>query len=158
MYSIHCFLFILLSVACHVRADDDRPNILLLLTDDQDVVLGSFDHMPHLKTHLQDQGVTFENAFVHTPICCPSRSQILTGRYTHHGVAHNNSKSGNCYGEKWIQDIETNHTYGKRPIATKDSLNISEPTTALVYVSHSCKGGWISHRVCWQVSQCLWIW
>mmetsp|Transcript_40563 Transcript_40563/g.97973 ORF Transcript_40563/g.97973 Transcript_40563/m.97973 type:complete len:487 (-) Transcript_40563:161-1621(-) len=102
--------FLLASIACNVSADD-RPNILLLLTDDQDVVLGSFDHMPHLKTHLQDKGVTFENGFVHTPICCPSRSQILTGRYTHHGVAHNNSRSGNCYGDDWMNKIENKHTY-----------------------------------------------
>ena len=45
------------------------PNILILLTDDQDVVLGSFDHMPHAKTMLQDQGKTFvRGLFVHTPI------------------------------------------------------------------------------------------
>ena len=100
----------------YVRLDccaaDDRPNnILLLLTDDQDVLLGSFDHMPKVRQVLQEQGMTFENAFVHTPICCPSRSSILTGRFIHHGVAVNNSLEGNCYGESWREEIESEHTF-----------------------------------------------
>jgi arylsulfatase A-like enzyme len=49
--------------------------------------LGSFDHMPKVKKLLQEEGMTFRNAFVHTPICCPSRSFILTGRYLHNAVA-----------------------------------------------------------------------
>jgi N-acetylglucosamine-6-sulfatase len=106
----------------HVAAADDRPNILLLLTDDQDIVLGSFDHMPHVKTLLQEQGMTFDNAFVHTPICCPSRSQILTGRYTHHGVALNNSLAGNCYGTAWIENIENGFTYGMYKILSQGRL------------------------------------
>ena len=88
-----------------------RPNILLLLTDDQDVVLGSFDHMPHVKALLQDQGMTFVNGFVHTPICCPSRSSIMTGRYLHHCGVHNNSIAGNCYGQEWIENMESDHTF-----------------------------------------------
>eukprot|EP00980_Cylindrotheca_fusiformis_P018533 scaffold6130_cov131-Cylindrotheca_fusiformis.AAC.7 len=107
MLVLSLWLFLL----CGIVAADDRRNILLLLTDDQDVVLGSFDHMPNVKKLLQEEGMTFENAFVHTPICCPSRSQILTGRYSHHGVARNNSLSGNCYGPDWITSVENDHTY-----------------------------------------------
>lgn len=94
-----------------VVARDNRPNILILLTDDQDVMLGGFDHMPHLRELVQEQGMTFENAFVHTPICCPSRSSILSGRFIHHGGAVNNSLNGNCYGESWRKEIENEHTF-----------------------------------------------
>ena len=82
------------------------PNIILLLTDDQDSLLGGIDRMPKLRQHLIDQGTTFTNAYVHTPICCPSRSSILSGRYLHNGVTKNNSVSGNCNGKLWQDDAE----------------------------------------------------
>ena len=89
-----------------------HPNILLLLTDDQDVLLGSFDYMPNVRNLLQHQGMTFENFFVHTPVCCPSRSSILTGRYLHNCGARNNSIEGNCYGPEWRAEMEnTGQTY-----------------------------------------------
>jgi N-acetylglucosamine-6-sulfatase len=98
------FLFFLLKVMA-VGAED-QPNILVLLTDDQDVVLGSFDHMPHVKALLQEHGTTFVNGFVHTPICCPSRSSILSGKYLHNCHVQNNSFNGNCYGDDWMQNEE----------------------------------------------------
>jgi len=82
------------------------PNILLLLTDDQDVVVGGMAHMPKLERLLRQQGMTFENGFVHTPICCPSRSSIMTGRYLHNGGALNNTVEGNCNGDWWQTDAE----------------------------------------------------
>ncbi|KAL3910494.1 MAG: hypothetical protein SGARI_002097, partial [Bacillariaceae sp.] len=60
-------LLFLTAVSAEAEAKKRRPNILLLITDDQDVLLGTFDHMPKVKEHLQHQGLTFENAFVHTP-------------------------------------------------------------------------------------------
>ena len=88
------------------RADSHRPNVLVLLTDDQDVALGGFKHMPQVQKYLVEEGTTFENAFVHTPICCPSRSTMLSGRYLHNGAARNNSISGNCDGNDWKKNVE----------------------------------------------------
>ncbi len=89
-----------------------RPNILLLITDDQDLILGGIEHMPMLDQYMTQQGTTFRNYFVHTAICCPSRSAILTGRYfQNHGVV-NNSYAGNCDGPSWQRDIEPNFTMG----------------------------------------------
>ena len=58
--------------------------------------------MPKLKELVIDEGMLFTNAFVTTPICCPSRSSILTGKYIHNHGAHNNSVEGNCAGTDWL--------------------------------------------------------
>jgi N-acetylglucosamine-6-sulfatase len=83
-----------------------RPNILLLITDDQDCLVGGIDHMPLLNKYLVKEGTSFSNMFVHTPICCPSRSSIFSGRYLHNGGALNNSVSGNCNGQAWQERLE----------------------------------------------------
>lgn len=98
-----------------ISGETNHPNnILLLVTDDQDIALGSFDHMPYVSQYLREQGSCFEGGgFVHTPVCCPSRSSILTGRYLHHGLgmAINNSIAGNCYGPVWKSAMEAHHTF-----------------------------------------------
>jgi N-acetylglucosamine-6-sulfatase len=53
------------------------------LQDDQDLVLGSLDVMPTVRSRVFEAGMTFENAFVATPLCCPSRTATLTGRFPH---------------------------------------------------------------------------
>lgn len=80
---------------------NELPNFVLILTDDQDVVLGGMDRMKSLKFLVQKQGVTFSNSFVVSPLCCPSRSSMLTGRYVHNHGAINNSYSGECSGRRW---------------------------------------------------------
>jgi arylsulfatase A-like enzyme len=58
-----------------------RPNIVLILTDDQ--TLAEMGHMQTVQSQLQAKGVTLENGFVVNPLCCPSRTTILTGKYSH---------------------------------------------------------------------------
>ena len=54
-----------------------RVYTVYILTDDQDVKLGSLDVLPVVKSLLTEQGLYFDNAFVTTPVCCPSRSVVL---------------------------------------------------------------------------------
>jgi N-acetylglucosamine-6-sulfatase len=60
-----------------------KPNFVFILTDDLDAHPGSISHMPNLRRYLINQGATFDNAFVTTSLCCPSRSTILRGQYSH---------------------------------------------------------------------------
>ncbi|MHA4820335.1 sulfatase family protein [Streptomyces aculeolatus] len=65
-----------------------RPNILLVVTDDQP----KQTEWATSKTveWLGGEGVTFTHAHVTTPLCAPSRSSIFSGRYAHnHGVRNN---------------------------------------------------------------------
>lgn len=50
--------------------------------------------------------------FTTSPLCCPSRSSILTGNYVHNHNAVNNSISGNCNSKAWQDGPE------KKTIAT----------------------------------------
>lgn len=62
---------------------DTRPNLVLFLTDD----LGRLDISPYgardIRTpnmqKLADAGLTFDNAYVASPSCAPSRAALLTG-------------------------------------------------------------------------------
>ena len=71
----------------------ERPNIIFVLTDDLDYA--SVQKMPEINSLLRDEGVSLENTFISHPICCPSRSTILTGLYDHnHNVLGNRPPDG----------------------------------------------------------------
>lgn len=65
-----------------------RPNVIIVLTDDQgweDVGFngGKDIHTPHLDA-LAASGVVFPQGYVSHPYCSPSRAGLLTGRYQQH--------------------------------------------------------------------------
>jgi arylsulfatase A-like enzyme len=66
----------------------ERPNVLLILTDDQ--TAESMRVMDRTLRLLAEEGTTFANSFASYPLCCPSRATLLTGQYAHnHGVMGN---------------------------------------------------------------------
>jgi len=76
----------------------DRPNVIFIKTDDQRAdYLGCMGH-PVIKTpnidRLAAQGVLFENAFVTSAACTPSRTCFFTGRWErNHGVNFNSDSA-----------------------------------------------------------------
>ncbi len=65
------------AAAAEAGAGQGRPNIVFVLTDDQDEVLNSTDYMPALQRIMGRGGVKVDNMFATTPVCCPSRSSYM---------------------------------------------------------------------------------
>jgi len=62
-----------------------RPNIILIMTDDQGYGDLGFTGNPHLKTPVLDrfaeENICFDNFYV-SPVCAPTRSSLMTGRFS----------------------------------------------------------------------------
>ena len=71
---------------------EQRPNILVVMTDQQQADVVHPDHpcrTPHA-SRLAEEGVLFNSLYTPTAHCCPSRASFMTGLYpSRHGV-HNN--------------------------------------------------------------------
>ena len=63
------------------------PNIIYLMADDlnADWKNDRLAYMPHLKARFSEGGTFFENHVATVPVCGPSRSSFLLGRYPHNG-------------------------------------------------------------------------
>ena len=83
-----------------------KPNIVWILTDDQDVTLDGMKIMDKTNELIVDKGITFKNGFVHSPICCISRSSYMSGRYVHNNHCMGNNLNTNCSSLWWQQNIE----------------------------------------------------
>src|SRR5215203_4637735 len=81
------------------RSADERPSFVVIQTDDEtlDQLYASLNvggievqAMPYTHALIAGRGVTFNRYYVPYPLCCPSRTSLLTGRYS-----HNNNVRGN---------------------------------------------------------------
>lgn len=79
--------------AIPTASSGDRPDVVVILTDDQRT--DTLALMPQVQRLLAAKGSSFARAYVPTPLCCPSRASILTGRYAHDtGVWSNGRPEG----------------------------------------------------------------
>ena len=74
---------LLLSLVLSLTRAAGKPNIVLILTDDQDQQLGSVEHMPTVQDQLIRLGTKYERHYCQNALCCPSRASLLTGMRPH---------------------------------------------------------------------------
>lgn len=76
--------------AGEAAGSESRPNIVVIVSDDQTASLYNRRMMPATKSLLGDRGASFKNSIVTTPLCCPARATNVTGQYAHnHGILAN---------------------------------------------------------------------
>ncbi|XP_075158665.1 N-acetylglucosamine-6-sulfatase-like [Haematobia irritans] len=112
-FALGCFTLVFFALNHISRAtvnNEKQPNIVIILTDDQDIELDGMYPMRYVKELFDKDGVTFENAYTSSSLCCPSRSSLLSGKYAHNHRTLNNSISGGCNGPYWRSTIENNKT------------------------------------------------
>src|SRR5689334_8852898 len=86
------FLALVLAMTSFAAAAD-RPNIVLILTDDHashaiSAYGSTINATPNLD-RIAKEGMLFRNCFVANSICTPSRATILTGKHSHLNGAFN---------------------------------------------------------------------
>ena len=63
----------------------DKPNVIIIITDDQGYGDLGFTGNPHVKTPNLDafakESIRFNNFYV-SPVCAPTRASLMTGRYS----------------------------------------------------------------------------
>ena len=136
-----------------------RPNFVFIMTDDLDE--RSMEQLGGIRSIMNANGVTFENAYVTYPLCCPSWASMLRGQYPHnHDILYNapplggewkfrNSGRDRSTIATWLNDAGYQTKYIGRYIKGYDGLykppgwdewyvimgdffKLSDPTTAKV--------------------------
>ena len=73
---------LLLALALARASSAARPNILVVILDDMDNI-DAVSAMPTLRAELYAKGTNLSEARVVSPICCPSRTSLFSGRFPH---------------------------------------------------------------------------
>ncbi|KAH8728591.1 arylsulfatase precursor [Phaeosphaeriaceae sp. PMI808] len=82
MTSIHAMLLLFAGVAGVINRVT-KPNFILTMTDDQDLLLDSIKRQPSVQKHFSQEGTWFKKHFCTVALCCPSRVSFLTGKAVH---------------------------------------------------------------------------
>jgi arylsulfatase A-like enzyme len=83
--TVMCALLASLVITGIARA---KPNVLVIVTDDQRA--NTLGVMPKTRSIFLREGRQYTNAFAVTPLCCPSRASIFTGRFAHNTKVRTN--------------------------------------------------------------------
>jgi arylsulfatase A-like enzyme len=89
--SISTALAVLPPVQGAQAVEPERPNVLIVVTDDQP--LGMMGGAMPKTTEWLSTGTRYANAVASTPLCCPARATILSGRYVHNHDVRNLSEA-----------------------------------------------------------------
>ncbi|MEX1020161.1 MAG: sulfatase-like hydrolase/transferase [Litorilinea sp.] len=91
---------------------DERPHIILIMTDQQRYDTIRALGFPYVDTpnldRMVNEGVSFDNCFITAPSCGPARASLFTGYYPHTtGVL----KNGDRWTHSWVEQLAESGYY-----------------------------------------------
>ncbi|KAI1367536.1 alkaline-phosphatase-like protein [Xylaria arbuscula] len=116
-----------------------RPNVVFVLTDDQDLHLDSLQYMPFVQKHLVEKGTSFNKHYCTTALCCPSRVTLWTGKAAHNTNVTDvnppyggypkfvNQSLNDNYLPVWLQEAGYNTYYTGKLFNSHTVLNYDDP-------------------------------
>jgi len=121
------------------RAADAPPNVVFIFCDQmRGDCMSGLGH-PNARTPNLDrmarEGVLFDNCFMNSPVCVPSRKSVFSGRYPHeHGSLTNQGRPFLSWPDTMCEHFQRrgyrsgwvgkNHTYEKSELAKLDTASI----------------------------------
>ena len=76
---------LIFSIGCFAQFDLNKPNILLIVSDDQGLHDVSYYGTKDIKTpnidFIAKTGIRIDNFYANSPVCSPTRASIMTGLY-----------------------------------------------------------------------------
>ena len=86
---------------CSNNLREKKPNILLIMSDDQGYHDVSYYNTKDIKTpnidQIRNEGIRFDNFYANSPVCSPTRASLISGLYPHKagvpGVIRTNKKN-----------------------------------------------------------------
>ncbi|GIL64703.1 hypothetical protein Vafri_18588, partial [Volvox africanus] len=140
------YVSILICVAIASGQQFSRPNFLVIVTDDQDYMLNSTHpaYMPMLNQHIVEPGLQLRNFLISTAACCPSRTILMTGRYTHNNNVTSNIEPHGSFWKFISQRLDDDYLpvwlqkAGYRTMHVGKFLNAMDPSDS----RFRCPQGW----------------
>ncbi len=105
-------LFLALLSSCNQNAKveiETKPNVIIVMTDDQGIGDFGFSGNPYIKTpnidKLASQSLNLTNFYV-SPVCAPTRASLMTGRYSERTGVYDTYNGGAVMSETEITIAE----------------------------------------------------
>ncbi|KAL9618102.1 MAG: hypothetical protein Q9160_007172 [Pyrenula sp. 1 TL-2023] len=124
------------------KQPSSRPNVVFILSDDQDLHMESLSYMPRLQQYLIREGTFYKRHFCTIALCCPSRVSLWTGKAAHNtNVTDVNPPYGgypkfvsqglnDAYLPVWLQEAGYNTYYTGKLFNSHTVENYNDPYPA----------------------------
>ncbi|KAK7038192.1 arylsulfatase [Favolaschia claudopus] len=130
-----------------------KPNIVFIMSDDQDYEMDSLDYMPLLRKYISDEGTSFARHYATTAQCCPSRTSLWTGKTAHNTNVTDVVAPHGAWVKFVSQGLNENYfpiwlsNHGYNTYYTGKFLNGQNKDSYGKNVAHALMKGWTSADV-----------